>query len=442
MTTLSVIQARNRGIITGILGGAIGRSVSLLAPFIVMPAMLNQLGGHLFGVWMTALALTSMALFVDFGIGNGLLTRLSTAYGKHDYEVMRRYIASAYVALGTIALVLLMFLAAVQAIMSMGWLAIAIPDTKTVSVIVVSLVTFVLGIPASVIQRVMYANQKAWLSHMWQICGAALSVILTLLAINYALPAWQIIAAYSAPTVIILLVSTLVFFYNHEALRPHVGDISKESAVDLLKIGSRFLALSVVTSCALNVDNVLISYQLGAAAVTEYAVPAKLASLLGLVISTIFLPLWAANGEALARRDYAWVRRTTLKMSVIGGGVIALVSCLLILLSSLIIDIWMGRSFKDQNMIILFFSILSFCMAITSPFNMVLNSIGLVRPQIKIWLAFMALSFSLKFLLLKYGYAAFIIPAITAFSYMVTIMPFMIFTNLKIDFGSKIKKVF
>jgi O-antigen/teichoic acid export membrane protein len=315
--------------------------------------------------------------------------------------------------------------------MSMGWLPIVVADTKTVSVIIVSLVTFVLGIPASVIQRVMYANQKAWLSHIWQIGGAVLSVILTLLAIHYTLPAWQIIAAYSAPAVIILLVSTLFFFYKHDALRPHIGDISKESAFDLLKIGSRFLALSVVTSCALNVDNVLISYQLGAAAVTEYAVPAKLASLLGLVVSTVFLPLWAANGEALARRDYAWVRRTTIKMTILGSSIVAFFAFLMILFGGWFIRLWMGKSFEWQIETLIGLSSLSVFMAVSSPCQMLLNSMGEIKIQIKIWAVFLILSIALKLYLL-YFFNFWVVPMITSGLYLCIVIPTVLLHAKKI----------
>lgn len=416
------VQVRNRGVLTGILGGLVGRSVSLLAPFVVMPAMLQYLGASVFGFWMTAVSLTSMALFVDFGIGNGLLTKLSRAIGSADHAGVRGYIASAYVVLTVIALALLSILAlaviGTQTVLPV-LLGHVVPS-GSLSVFVVCLVTFFIGVPASVIQRVMYASQKAWVSNIWQILAAVLSVILCLVSIQAGLSPWKVIAAYALPPVLIMVVSTIHFFGMYPQWRPRIDDFSKEYAADLLSIGSRFLILSVITSIALNVDNLIIVQRLGAAAVTEYAVPAKLASLLGLVVTALFLPLWAANGEALARQDYAWVKRTTLRMSLFGGLAVLVAGGVLLVLSDAIIHFWMGREFDGQFPVLMLLSVLSVFMAFTSPFNMVLNSLGSVKPQLVAWMLFLVVSVLLKYFTLEEG-KLWLIPMISALTYLLTV---------------------
>ena len=99
-------RRRTQRLVHNILGGLVGRVFTLAAPFFVMPVMLRYLGDVHFGIWMTAVAMTSVAQFSDLGIGNGLLTRLSAAFGRDDDASARNDIASAYATLATVALIL------------------------------------------------------------------------------------------------------------------------------------------------------------------------------------------------------------------------------------------------------------------------------------------------------------------------------------------------
>lgn len=420
--------ARSRRILTGIAGGLVGRAVSLVAPFIVMPVLLKHLGHADFGVWMTALSITSMTMFVDLGIGNGLLTKLSSAYGRGDNEDMCGLISSAYASLTLIALLLLVLLCVVLVAAKTGFPAVeGLGGSTGAPIVAVCLATFIAGIPASIIQKVFYSHQMVWLGNVWQVVAAAVSVAACLAAVKLGWGAWQAIAAYSVPPVFLMLVAAAVFFRRRPQIAPSASSVDSAKIRMLLVIGSRFLILGIVTSVALNADNVVIAQKLGSVAVTEYAVPAKLASVLGLMVTTLFLPLWPANGEAIARGDYGWVRVSTLRMSILGGLAVAAAGLCLVLLGEPIMMLWMGRTFTDQQPVLLFLSVMFCLMAFASPFQMLLNSTGRLKAQIYPWVVFMVVTIVAKFLLLNQD-SLWLVPMISCVGFSVIVLPSMYFS--------------
>ncbi|NCO15864.1 MAG: hypothetical protein GW902_01360 [Alphaproteobacteria bacterium] len=86
----------SRALIHAITSSLLGRGVMLLAPLLIMPAMLEHLGPGLFGVWVTGTSIISLAAFMDFGIGNSLLTSLAIYHGRLEEQSARRCIGAAY----------------------------------------------------------------------------------------------------------------------------------------------------------------------------------------------------------------------------------------------------------------------------------------------------------------------------------------------------------
>ena len=410
------------------------RGISLISPFLVMPELLRYLGNAYFGIWITAVSITSMGMFMDLGIGNGLLTTLSHSYGHGDFSTIRQNISTSYVILSLVAGIIFMTIGLLS-LLFIGGVAESfkiIPDTESLKIIVTCLAAFAITLPISIVQRLMIACQKSSLCNFWQILTSILSVSFCLLAIYSQLQPWMVVTAYSFAPVFTLMIASLTFYKKHPEFAPAFSSISWQSAKSITRFGSHFFILSIITCVSLNADNIIINQHLGPEAVTEYSIPAKLASLIGLLITTTCVPLWAANGEALARNDLAWIRKMCLSLTVVAGLVATFIGFLLYFFGNTITEVWMGRRFADFNIIIIALAAFSIMQAIVSPSNMLLNSKSKIKIQIIAWSIFLIVTLTAKTLALNTFSNIWIIPAISAISYCLFIAPPVFFTARKI----------
>ena len=104
-----MLDNRARSLAAAIVAGMGGRLATLVTPLLATPVMLSYFGDADFGIWATSISITSLAVFADMGIGNGLLTRIAGSFGKGAAEEINRYTASAYFALSLIGLILIAF---------------------------------------------------------------------------------------------------------------------------------------------------------------------------------------------------------------------------------------------------------------------------------------------------------------------------------------------
>ncbi|WP_309085436.1 oligosaccharide flippase family protein [Chelativorans sp.] len=401
------------------LAGIGGRLVGLLAPLVTTPALLSYFGDEEFGIWATSVSATSIAVVADLGIGNGLLTRVASASGRGDRKSIRAYVSNAYVALSAVATIAL----------SITTMAFLVWPVSPIAVAVV--VVFIMSLPGTVLYQFLYGIQRVPTSNLLLAVGAAGSVLGCFLAIGAQAPTWAVAVAYSLPPVLTSIGGAIWFFRRAPEYRPTLNAVSWQHARDLLKLGSGFFFLSILTAVGLNIDNLIISATAGPEAVPPYAIPMRLASVLSLLIMAVFMPLWGANGEALATRDYNWVRQSALNMSLAGAGVVAISGGMLILLSNMIMTVWIGRTFEDQHLVLSFAVLAATIIAATSPYNMVLNALGRPLPQIGPWLAFVILSISLKLALLIGQQRVWPIAAVTGLVYALVVTPVVIVAALR-----------
>jgi len=142
-----------------------------------------------------------------------------------------------------------------------------------------------------------------------------------------------------------------------------------------------FVILQLAAAIGFSSDNVVIAQNLGSAAVTQYSVPARMFSLITMVIITVISPLWPAYGEALARRDFDWVRRA-LKRSMEISLLIGLsANLLLVALAPRILRWWIGTKITPSFLLLVSLAIWGVLCAVSTAPTTLLNGAGMLKGQ-------------------------------------------------------------
>ncbi len=191
--------------------------------------------------------------------------------------------------------------------------------------------------------------------------------------------------------------------WHKPSLRPCWTHASVTVAKALLAQGSLFLALQVASAVYFGLDNLIISHSLGASYVTEYSVANKLFSFFPPLLGMFFGSLWPAYGEAQARGDMAWVRRTffrSLRISIaLGLGV----SVFLAILARPIIKVWVGNSAMPSVQLAIGLGAWALVWCALGNLSALLNGLNRISFQAGCFLALLLLGLPLKLLLAQKG---------------------------------------
>lgn len=416
--------ARDRSLRRGLLGALVFRVASALGPLLVVPLALESLGAPTYGVWLTIMSLTAFFAFGDLGLGNLLMTRLAGLDPESDEDsaTIRRWLASSYfltgaIAVGASALVMLVGFA-------LPWPRIlSLPQTWTVRwIFVIAVGSFALNIVASLVVRIQLAFQQSGSSYLWQSAGPALSLVMAAWVTAADGPALMLVAGVSAAPVVVNVVNTTVWFRRHSAIRPARRDVYLQQATVAIRGGLEFVVIGILMAVASNLDVMLIPQFFDPAEVTEYAVPWRLFSQVGLVLSLLSIPFWAASADALRRGDRTWVMRRARSMALVNLAVIVPLSCIIVLFGDPLFDLWLSGQLQVNPVLLAGFGTWWMVMAVVYPYFMVQNGAGVLRPQMVGWAAFLAISLIGKPVALSLsGFV--VLPWLSVLTYLVTVLP-------------------
>jgi O-antigen/teichoic acid export membrane protein len=226
------------------------------------------------------------------------------------------------------------------------------------------------------------------------------AVVLTAVKAHANLPV--LILGVAAVQPLVSLLNGCAFFgFQYPHLRPRLQDFHWATAQRLLGTGFWFFLVSILAALGIYSDNVVVAHVVGLKTVPLYAVPASLAGYLGAVASMLYTPFWAANGEALARGDIAWVRHNTtriLKLNVLITGTAGLA---FVIAGPVFLHWWIAPDFSPGRLLFAGMAAWALLISAAGPFFMVLNGANAVRVQVLMFGVFSVVAITLKIILAR-----------------------------------------
>ncbi len=404
------------------------RGAQLAVMLVSMRVALPYLGQERFGVWVTISSLTTVLMIFDFGIGNGMVSRVaSLAVGK-DPVVMRRLLTTGLAVLVAIGVGMGGLLACLAAYAPMQWLYKGASQglvAEARGALTVLSVLFGMSIPLQAMQRIYAGLQEGYFALAIAGSASLVSVLVVTAAPHFHLG----IAGFLLCTYGIQLSAGLVLLialWRRFHLRPpRFADYRIEDVRALLSSGGLFFLLQIGVVIGWDMDSILLSALVGPAAVAVYSVVQRLFLLISGPLSMLNAPLWASYADAHARGDVRYLR-TTLRRSVLGTFGLASVGVLAVVtLRAPLTHFLSHGSLQIPAQFVLIFGIWAIVSATGDALAMYMNGLHILLPQVVACLAFVVVAMILKLAFVKsYGLDGVIVGSLLSYL-MTTVLLFV-----------------
>ena len=170
----------------------------------------------------------------------------------------------------------------------------------------------------------------------------------------------------------------------------------------LVGIGACFGALQVLNTILFTLPQIIISTQLGAAAVTPFNLLQRLYNLFSVVQNAFMLPLWPAYSKAKARREFDWMRRTLRRsfLATVFFSVLPLLAgaaC-----APWIIRLWVGHEVEGlTSMLVLALCAWNALVLLQQPYSFLLSGVSEIRRTTLYSIVSAAIALALMYALVK-----------------------------------------
>lgn len=326
----------------------VSKIITALVQLISIPLAIKYLGVGVFGVIMTIINTVTTLALADLGLGFGIQTLLPSSVSKQDTNEINKIISNAFFMLVFSASTFL-FVFFIINNREIDWVNLLGLNTNMSAatlqkVIIVIVVSFLIGLPFVMVQRIYSVYQEGYYNEIWSGVAKMSSLFILWLAIMYD---WKssgvVFAFFSIDYIFIVLSFIMLFSFVKPYLRISVRYFDKKTIIALTTSGMFFFVLQAASILVNLVDSFLILKYVGANSSALYAISMRVITLMALPIQIFSLSTLSAYNDAFVNQEFGWIKstlRTYFKMTAIISIILAI---LFSVFSNMILHYWIGN---------------------------------------------------------------------------------------------------
>jgi O-antigen/teichoic acid export membrane protein len=232
-----------------------------------------------------------------------------------------------------------------------------------------------------------------------------------------------------SPVASLTINGVIFFFMQRRDLLPDVSFVSWAGMKRILQGGLVFFILQLAVSIGFSSDNIILARMLGSESVAQYSVVSRLFEGVLMIIGVVFAPFWPAYGEAKARGDQSWIKRTLARSMIITLVITISGSLLLVVFYKPIFALWVGNEFVLPFSLVALCSVWMMLKGLGITYSMFLNGINAIHVQVVIATIFTVVSIIAKiFFVSRFGLNGLLEAMICCYALFV-VVPYFILNN-------------
>lgn len=377
--------AQLSGIKVNVVISFIGKGISVLCSFLLIPLILGYLDNTRYGIWLTITSLLQWIAIFDFGFANGFRNRFVEAKARGNEDLATQLVSTTYFSMAIVSIIVVIVFTA-------GFYLLDLSKFLNVPVGMATEVNFVIYIVCSlqgikfttdVINILITANQKIGIVNLVSAISSALILSICYLVGFVTTPSLLLIAVILilTPLLFNIILSLYSFRKEYAEFSPKIRAIDFKLVPGLLNIGGQFFIIQIIGLVAYTTANIIISNLYTPSEVTPYNIAIKYFSITTVAFSIILAPFWSRFTHEYEVNNKDWIRHAMKKLVLIWLA-FSLLAIVMLLLANYAFGLWLNNKVDvpfNLSFAVMIFSILSNWNNI---FAFFLNGVSKIRLQL------------------------------------------------------------